>query len=301
MKQIEFEGKRLSKLSFGTVQLGLDYGISNTEGKPTQNTANEIISYLVEDGINCFDTAVAYGNSEEVLGYALNGKRDVNLISKVKSDLFTANLERTVISSLKRLQSNKLFGLLLHDSELLSNWNKEYTKIVTLLQKKGLIDYFGVSIYTLEEFNLAIQNPTIRIIQIPFNLFDQRAVNDEWFKKAKEANKLIFIRSIFLQGLFFMNSSELTGNLVEATSYLEEMHVIRTNLNLSVAEFAMAYVNSVASDAVILFGCDTLEQARENVSSFNNLPTIDNEVLNTINAKFSDIPEYIINPGQWSL
>jgi len=301
MKQIEFEGKKLSKLSFGTVQLGLDYGISNTEGKPTQNTADEIISYLVEDGINCFDTAVAYGNSEEVLGHALNAQSDVNLISKVKSDLFKTNLEKTVISSLKRLQSNKLFSLLLHDSELLSNWNEEYTKIVTLLQKKGLIDYFGVSIYTSEEFDVAIQNPSIRIIQIPFNLFDQRAVNDEWFKKAKEANKLIFIRSIFLQGLFFMNTNELTGNLVEATRYLEEMHNIRTSLNLSIAEFTMAYVDSVASDAVILFGCDTLDQAKENVNSYNNLPIIDNDVLNIINTKFSDIPEYIRNPGQWSL
>ena len=41
MKEIDFEGQKLSKLSFGTVQLGLDYGISNTEGKPTQKTADD--------------------------------------------------------------------------------------------------------------------------------------------------------------------------------------------------------------------------------------------------------------------
>ena len=59
MKKIEFEGQKLSKLSFGTVQLGLDYGIASSKGKPTQNTADEIVHYLVKDGINCFDTAVA--------------------------------------------------------------------------------------------------------------------------------------------------------------------------------------------------------------------------------------------------
>ena len=299
MKQIKFEGQKLSKLSFGTVQLGLDYGISNTEGKLTQNTADEIIQYLIDNGINCFDTAVAYGNSEEVLGHTLNVQGDVNIISKVKSELFTTDVEETVRNSLKRLQTNKLFGLLLHDSKLLTDWNAQKTAMVSLLQEKGLIDYFGVSIYTSEEFDIAIRNPIIKIIQIPFNLFDQRAVNDEWFKKAKEANKLIFIRSIFLQGLFFMNSDQLTGNLEEASSYLEEMHTIRTNLSLTIAEFTMAYVDSVASDTVILFGCDTLEQARENVSSYNNLPTIDNELLETINKKFSNIPEYITNPGKW--
>jgi len=301
MKKIEFEDQKLSKLSFGTVQIGLDYGISNTKGKPTQTTANEIISYLIEDGINCFDTAVAYGNSEEVLGHALNAQDNVNIISKVKSELFTTDLEETVTSSLKRLQTNKLFGLLLHDSELLSDWNAQKTATVSLLQEKGLIDYFGVSIYTSEEFDVAIKNPIIRIIQIPFNLFDQRAINDEWFRKAKEANKLIFIRSIFLQGLFFMNADQLTGNLVEAVPYLKEMHAIRTKLDLSIAEFTMAYVDSVATDAVILFGCDTLDQAKENISSYFNLPVINKEVLNKINSKFTNIPEYITNPGHWSL
>lgn len=301
MKNIEFEGQRLSKLSFGTVQLGLDYGISNTGGKPTQETADEIIAYLVSAGINCFDTAVAYGNSEEVLGHALTVQSNVNLISKVKSDLFTGDIVETVRSSLTRLKADKLFALLLHDSELLSTWNAENDARVSLLKEIGLIDYFGVSIYTYEEFEIAIKNPTIKVIQIPFNLFDQRAINDKWFEKAKEANKLIFIRSIFLQGLFFMHTDQLTGNLVSAVPFLNEMNTIREKLNLSIAEFTMAYVDNVATDSVLLFGCDTVEQARENVTSYNNLPTLDSELLNNINLKFSDIPEDILNPGQWRL
>ena len=301
MKAIDFDTHKLSKLSFGTVQLGLDYGISNVEGKPTQETADEIIDYLIREDIDCFDTAVAYGNSEEVLGKALSEQKNVHLISKVKSDLFTDDVIETVESSLKRLSAKKLFALLLHDSELLSDWTQEHALKVSLLQEKKLIDYFGVSIYTSEEFNRAIENQTIKIIQIPFNLFDQRAVNDKWFKKAKEANKLIFIRSIFLQGFFFMDADKLTGNLVDAIPYLEAMHAFRKELDLSIAEFTMAYVDSVAPDSVVLFGCDTLDQAKENVNSYNNLPTIDKKLLKEINLKFSGIPKYILNPGQWSL
>ena len=301
MKVIEFGNQQLSKLSFGTVQLGLDYGISNSSGKPTQKTADAIVEYLIDEGINCFDTATAYGNSEEVLGEALGDRENVQLVSKVKSDLFLDDVETIVNSSLKHLKTNKLFGLLLHDSELLSHWTHDYDKKISLLKKKGMIEHFGVSIYTAEEFDLAIENPAIQIIQIPFNLFDQRAINNKWFEKATKVNKLIFIRSIFLQGLFFMDPIKLKGNLLDATSYLNKMHTIRKTLALSIAEFTMAYVDSVAPNAIILFGCDTLDQAKENIKSYNNLPTLENELLDTINTNFSNIPEHVLNPGLWSV
>lgn len=301
MKEIKFNNSKLSKLSFGTVQLGLNYGISNSNGQPSQDKANKIINYLCDSGINCFDTAVAYGNSEEVLGKALHLTNSVHVISKIKSDVFIESLESTVTESLNKLGLDKLFGLLLHDSDLLFKWNSEYTDKVILLKNKGLIDYFGVSIYTSEEFDIAIANPLIEVIQIPFNLFDQRAINDKWFEKAEQANKLIFIRSIFLQGLFFMNPEELKGNLIEATPYLLEMQSISEKLNLSIAHFMMAYVDSVAPSAILLFGCDTLTQAEENVVSYNNLPLLADELLRTINKKFSNIPMNIINPSQWKI
>mgnify|MGYP002630265464 CR=1 FL=1 len=300
MKIILFEGHQLSKLSFGTVQLGLHYGISNTKGKTTQSNADKIVSYLIDNDLNSFDTAVAYGNSEEVLGNALLNQKSVNIISKVKSELFTNSLENTVKESLKRLHTNKLFALLLHDSNLLTHWTEENSSRILLLQEKGLIEYFGVSIYTSEEFDKAIANPLIKVIQIPFNLFDQRAINDQWLEKANKANKLLFIRSLFLQGLFFMDEETLQGNLVEAIPYLKQIHTLCKKLNLSVVELAMAYVDSVVSNAVILFGCDTLEQARENIQNYNNLPTIDKDTLKQINKMFSNIPEHILDPGQWS-
>ncbi len=297
---VEFKNQYLSKLSFGTVQLGLNYGVSNTKGKPTQQKANEIVKYLIGNKINCFDTAIDYGNSEEVLGIALKNS-DVNIISKTKSIRFKTDLEKTLQQSLERLCLKKLFSLLLHDSELLFDWREEYTNKVNLLKEQKLISYFGISIYNSQEFELAIKNPSIEIIQIPFNLFDQRAINEKWFEKAQKAQKLIFIRSIFLQGLFFINVNNLTGNLIEARSYLEKMHKICVDLNLSISELAMVYVNSLAKDAIIIFGCDTLEQAKENIRSYNNLPIIEKSILNTINKNFTNIPEHIINPVQWSL
>jgi len=61
-----------SKLVLGTAQLCLDYGIANKSGKPEENKAFEIMKYAAENGINYFDTAYSYGNSETTIGKFLN-------------------------------------------------------------------------------------------------------------------------------------------------------------------------------------------------------------------------------------
>ena len=301
MQCINFEEQQLSKLSFGTVQLGLEYGIANTAGRPTQQTANDIIEYLIDSGVNSFDTAVAYGNSEEVLGQALEAYSDIFIISKVQTDLFSSEIKSIVEESLKRLKSNHLFALLLHDAKLLSQWSDMQTEKVAMLINGGMIRYFGVSVYTEREFALALENPMVKIIQIPFNIFDQRAVNGDWFKKARDTGKLLFIRSIFLQGLFFLHAEELKNSLVAAAPFLDKMHRIREKLGLSVSQFAMAYVNSASTDAVLLFGCDTRAQAKENIENFNTLPLIDADMQKEINQFFSEVPATVYNPSQWKV
>ncbi len=299
MRFITYNKQKISKLSLGTVQFGLDYGIANSTGKPTQKCVNEIVNYIYENGINCFDTAQAYGNSEEVLGKSLVDKLNVVIISKLKSELFEENLAKNISKTLENLQQKTIFGLLLHDSQLLYRWSQKHSSLVQQLVEDKKIDYFGVSIYSNKDFELAINNDDIQIIQIPFNLFDQRAVTEHWLERAKEANKLIFIRSIFLQGLFFMNKEDLKGNLAKAKPYLESLKELEQKLNLSTAELAMAYVESVANESILLFGCDSLAQAKENISSYEQLPMLTQESLDEIKELFSMIPEEITNPTLW--
>ena len=50
-----------SRLVLGTAQLGMKYGVANTLGQPSTHVSQKIIDTAVEQGIVCFDTAVAYG------------------------------------------------------------------------------------------------------------------------------------------------------------------------------------------------------------------------------------------------
>ena len=61
---------KMYKLILGTAQLGLDYGIINSDGKPTNQKSFELIKECLNNGIYQFDTAQAYGNAEKKLGEA---------------------------------------------------------------------------------------------------------------------------------------------------------------------------------------------------------------------------------------
>ena len=56
------------KIGLGAVQFGVNYGVSNIYGKTTKNEASKILQFAYENGINVIDTAISYGNSEDILG-----------------------------------------------------------------------------------------------------------------------------------------------------------------------------------------------------------------------------------------
>lgn len=301
MRFVTFKNDKISKLSLGTVQFGLNYGIANRNGKPTETTIKEIINYVCSEGLNFFDTAQDYGNSEEILGNLLENKVDKLIISKVKSDFFKTNGKESLLKSLNYLKITSLYALLLHDSKLLHNWKEEYSIKINEFINCNKIKHFGVSIYTSEDFDLAINNDDIQIIQIPFNLFDQRAINEGWFKKAEEKNKLLFIRSIYLQGLLLMNKKDIPCSLINLKKYIDKIEELCDELNLSKNELSLSFVDSVAHTSPLLFGCDNLIQAKQNLYTFDNVKRMDNDTIKKINEKFKDVDESIYNPSMWNI
>ena len=57
----------ISKITLGTAQLGMNYGITNVNGKLDYNAALKILNYAWKNGINTFNTAPWYGNSKKLL------------------------------------------------------------------------------------------------------------------------------------------------------------------------------------------------------------------------------------------
>jgi len=304
MKTVNWDNHRISKLCLGTVQFGLDYGIANKSGEVSQKDVNDILDYVVSKGINCFDTGSMYGNSEEKIGkYLKESNIDVKVISKIKSDFFEIgekNAINNINKSLDYLSVTTLFALLLHNIDAIKNWDEKSTKLITRLKKENKINFFGVSIYTDEEFMLALENDNVDVIQIPFNLLDQRAIKNNWLQKAKEKNKLIFIRSVYLQGLLLMDIENIPIHLNDAKQYLQNIEEIAAKLNITKNELALSFVDQMADSGILLFGCDNLNQAKQNIDNYNNLPLLDNDTIKLLDDNVINIDEYIYNPSKWN-
>ena len=87
----------ISKLALGTVQFGLDYGITNYNGQVATNEVKNILSFAKSNGVDTLDTASGYGNSEQVLGEV--GISDYQVITKTESLALGVN---SVIQSFKQ-------------------------------------------------------------------------------------------------------------------------------------------------------------------------------------------------------
>ncbi len=76
-------GLKVSALSFGTGTFGGGNEFFKAWGETDVAEARRLIDICFEAGVNLFDTADGYsdGLSEEILGKALEGKRDQALIS----------------------------------------------------------------------------------------------------------------------------------------------------------------------------------------------------------------------------
>src|SRR5262245_62959827 len=70
------------KLGLGTVQFGLAYGVTNASGQVPRADVAAILAAALAAGVDLFDTAAAYGESETVLGELLPEK-PLRLVSKI--------------------------------------------------------------------------------------------------------------------------------------------------------------------------------------------------------------------------
>ena len=60
-------GGNMVKYCLGTVQFGSQYGIQGNR-QPLEREVFEMLNFAIDRGIEIFDTASAYGESEKILG-----------------------------------------------------------------------------------------------------------------------------------------------------------------------------------------------------------------------------------------
>ena len=209
-----------SKIALGTVQFGLHYGIVNLEGKTHSLEVSKILNAANSIGIRLLDTAQAYGDSEKVIGRLHENRfQIITKINPVIRDSRSA--EALVRESLDNLNVNSLYGLLFHNA-CSAIQNPKIVAELKDLQERGIIQKIGFSVYTIDELNTLISRYGMPdIVQIPFSHLDQRfeRIAIDLHNNGVE----IHSRSTFLQGLYFVNQTELPQFFGPVTHYLNEV------------------------------------------------------------------------------
>jgi aryl-alcohol dehydrogenase-like predicted oxidoreductase len=279
------------KIALGTAQWGMEYGISNTRGIPSDQELTKIFNCASQANIDTFDTAAAYGNAEKRIGDI--GSNSVNVITKI-SAISSESIVNQVKQSLQNLKCNSVYGCLFHNAKDLLKSKKKWDELFNLKQN-GLVKKIGYSLYDvddLEDLLSAGINPDI--VQVPYSLLDRKF--EPYFIDLKQNKIEIHTRSVFLQGLYFKLLNEIPLNLTPLKIPLKKLQIICKKESVSMLELclAMTLQNRMIDYAVI--GVETLVQLEEIIEATK--VKINSKVIEEVESIIFNQKE-LLNPVNW--
>ena len=259
--------------------------------------ASELVHQFIEAGGKKLDTAEAYGNSIKIIEQL--DELEFQLGSKFSSE-FMMN-EDTFSAYLKNLQIKfgyKLSYLLLHDVKSVARLPESSINILKNFLIENQNVKFGISIYYVEDLNLAIEYfDFISIVQAPLNYFDRRFISKS-FKKLCESQKIeLNYRSIFLQGKILQKFNNLNPYFQRFDQFNYYYSDFARSKCTSLLEFNIEFVKLVANFSNIVLGVENVAQMSEIFNLLNQSKCkIDENQISQI-----DFNEQLCIPMNWKL
>ncbi|MCC5938343.1 MAG: aldo/keto reductase [Lunatimonas sp.] len=300
-------GLRVSEVAFGGVEIGLPYGIGvRSEADMLQEReAVNLLSRSLEEGINFFDTARMYGESERLMGIAFASKRDQVVISSKcrhfrdqkgqlpESGELTQIIHRSVEESLLALRTDYLDLFMLHqaDEEILQR--EEIIGAFLALKQSGKVRSIGASTYTVAESTVAVESGIWQVVQLPFNLLDQRQATV--FDGAANRGVGLVIRSVLLKGLLSERGKNLPLPLERVEEHIQKLADLAGTMNIDLTTLAIRFALSFEAVSSVLVGIDRESYLLHAIEAARN-PHLDENVFDTVKRLAFPDPEFIDLP-----
>jgi len=295
----------VDRLALGTVQFGLSYGLASGKQKVPAANIQNILDNARLAGIVALDTASAYGQSEELLGRS-NSISSFRLMSKthpIRENKITADhlclVQSVFDQTLTRLHCKQLEALLVHDAQdLLAKGADKLWNWMESQKLAGRVRRIGVSVYDSVTARILAQRYPIEIIQIPFNVFDQRIEHDGLIEFLFDRSVAIHARSIFLQGVAFMNSDDLPRSLHGLRPFLERFNAYSKAVNISSQCLALAYVGQRSQIEHLVIGIHDVVQLHQLIRSWRDISSYS---VDTVQWKDFYCHDYnLLDPRFWT-
>lgn len=285
-----------SRLAVGSAQFGLDYGISNTEGRVDSEVVLAILRRATAAGIDLVDTAAAYGDSEEAVGAARSAIDDPPaVVSKLFPGTPGAQVASEARLSLVRVGGDRFAGFLLHNAQDgldVGRWNE-----MERLVRDGVTDRAGVSVYHPHEVrDLWAAGVNFRIVQLPLSVFDQRFV--PLLPELTERGVEIHVRSVFLQGLYFLPDELVPQTCLSALDSLRRLRALAADTEVPLSAMLLGWVMARTDVARVVVGVTTVEELKAHVDAYAFADRV-----STISPELTDMAvneESVVLPYLWN-
>lgn len=249
------------RLAIGTVQFGMNYGITNRSGVPDEQQLAQILHWAMTQGIRSLDTASAYGDAHQRLGQF--GVREFQVVSKMPARIEPYAMEACLVKMLTQLNCDRLSGLLLHSQEDLLDAQADMRFMRLLrLQKTGLIERIGISVYDGKALQDICERFPIDMVQCPINPLNRDCEAALQWLAEKRPEVKIHLRSIFLQGALLSAPQLLPEHLRSLRQGVAQFQDWCREQDIHPGIAALSYLRRFGPDAVVV-GVSSLTELQE--------------------------------------
>jgi aryl-alcohol dehydrogenase-like predicted oxidoreductase len=241
----------------------MNYGMANATGQPSEQQSFEILDTAAAAGINSLDTAVAYGTSEQVIGHYLRQSENRFTVTskfKVAGDDPLKELEAQQQQTQEHLGNVDLYFF--HDAHQMRTYGEQFREPLERMRAEGRTKLLGASIYEVPEIEEFLEHDWLQAIQVPMNILDGRIVRSGLLEELRKRGAIVFVRSVFLQGLLCME--HVPEKYEFLAPYVEELRDIARSEEMTLRELSVAYIRDLPGVTSLVLGCETAAQVRDN-------------------------------------
>lgn len=305
---------QVSELSLGTQEQGLDeYGLyaPDEPRRAEQKESVELLLHAFEEGVNFVETSPDYGRAEAIVGEALSGWREPIVVATTVSCAVPEgrsprdHVRESIEASRRSLNVERLDVVQLAHATVEDLERDELMEALVEAREEGLVGYLGAVVHGSSDAFAAIGHEAIDVVQVAFNILDQRASADVFptamktEDEAPQKKAALIVRSALLKGVLTPRRLYLPDHLSslrEAADRAERWAAKNGDgLTAGALRFCLAH-QEVSS---VLVGVRTFEEldvalgaARAELLHRHRLDNADRLALND---------ETLIDPRRWGI
>src|SRR5919204_2263987 len=312
-------GQWASVIGLGTWQLGADWG--DVDDKE----ALAVLEAAAESGVTFFDTADVYGDgrSEQTIAAFLSGRPDLHVLVATKMGRRVEQIpENYVLDNFRAWNDRSRRNLGVDRVDLVQlhcpptpvySSDAVFDALDTLVEEERIAAY-GVSVETCAEALTAIARPNVASVQIIFNAFRLKPL-EQVLPAAREAGVGIIARVPLASGLLSGRFDENTvfaaddhrnfnrrgeafdvGETFAGVPFEVGLAAVREleallDPGVPLPQFALRWVIDQPGVSVVIPGARNPEQARQNAAAADLPPLTDEQLAGVV-----DVYDRLIRP-----